>query len=124
MYNHWLFLLYWLGNALIIWLSAWLFPESYVLGTWKFTAIEGAIYSGFWLTFVVWIFWDFALAKGLKISQFINFFWFWLANTIGIWLVSHLNHFTGIGIRAYYLAIVLGLFTYTGQRWVKKVVFK
>jgi len=124
MYNHWLFFSYWLVNAIIIWLTGWLFPESFVLGTWKFTFLEAAIYSGFWVTFLVWIFWDFMLAKKLKFNQLLNFGWFWLANTIGIWLTARGSEYTGLGIRAYYMAIVLGLFTYSGQRLVKKMVLK
>jgi len=76
------------------------------------------------VTFFVWIFWDFMLAKKLKFSQFLNFFWFWLANVMGIWLTARGSYFTGLGIRAYYMAIALGLFTNYGQRLARKLVLK
>jgi hypothetical protein len=47
-----------------------------------------------------------------------------LANAIGIWLAAHASYYTGLGIKIYYMAIVLGLFTYYGQRLAKKLVLK
>lgn len=120
MYNHWLFFTYWLVNSLVIWFVGAIFPQDLVLGTWRFTAAEAAIYSGFWVTFVVWIFWDFLLARRYKFSRLLNFFWFWLANTLGIWLMAHINHYSGLGISAYYWAIVLGLVVNLAQSRVRK----
>ena len=85
MYEHLLFLLYWFLNSLVLYLLGLLFPASVVLGTWRLTMVEAAIYAGFWLTFFVW--------------------------TIGIWLVARYAAYTGLGIASFWWAFALGAVT-------------
>jgi hypothetical protein len=101
-----------------------LFPENFVLGTWKLTGLESSLYSGFWVTFVVWIFWDLLLAKDIKLGSTKSFFWFWLANTVGIWITAHMSKFTGFGISNFYLAIILGLLVNILQRLIRRFIIK
>ncbi len=124
MYNHLLYFSYWFVNSFLISFFHFLFPENFVLGTWKLTGLESSLYSGFWITFVVWIFWDLLLAKNIKLGSTKSFFWFWLANTVGIWITAHMSHFTGFGISTFYLAIILGFFTNLLQRLVRRLVTK
>ena len=124
MYNHLLYFSYWLVNSFAISLFNYLFPNNFVLGNWKLTALEASLYSGFWLTFVVWIFWDFLMAKKYELGKFKSFIWFWLANTIGVWIVAHMSGFTGFGIESFYLSFILGFFANILQRLIRKVVTK
>lgn len=123
MYNHWLFFSYWLTNILVLLLGRWLFSADLVLGNWRFTPVEAAFYSGFWITFVVWIFWDFLLARALKFNSVTNFFWFFLANVIGVWMTAHINYYTGLGISSWVMAPVAGLLANLGQRLVRRWLF-
>lgn len=124
MYNHLLYLLYWLVNSFTLSLFYYVFPEDFVLGTWKLTAVEASIYSGFWITFIVWIFWDYAMAKEWKSRGLNTILWFWLANSVGIWITARFSNFTGFGISYYYLALILGFFTTLFQRIILKIVTK
>lgn len=123
MYNHLLYFSYWFINSFFLSFFHYLLPENFALGTWKLTGLEASIYSGFWITFVIWIFWDLILAKDIKLGGTKSFFWFWLANTIGIWITAHMGQFTGFGISSLYLAIILGLVINMCQRLVRKFIF-
>lgn len=124
MYNHLLYFSYWFVNSFFLSLFHYLFPENFVLGTWKLTGLEASIYSGFWITFVVWIFWDLILAKDIKLGSTKSFLWFLLANTVGIWITAHMSNFTGFGISSFYLAIILGLLVNIFQRLMRKFIIK
>ena len=124
MYNHLLYFSYWVVNSFTISLFNFLLPENFVLGTWKLTSFEASIYSGFWLTFVVWIFWDYMMAKKYEWGKFKSFIWFWLANIFGVWITARLGNFTGFGIDSLFTAIILGFFANIFQRVIRKVVTK
>lgn len=111
MYNHVLYLTYWFINAIIFYILSSLYPSNIVLGTWKFTAVEAAIYSSFWLTVVVWTAWDFIYSRQNKIALeggLITNLYFWAINAMGVWLVARFPGFTGLGISSWPWALVLG----------------
>ena len=123
MYNHILFISYWVVNSFLLYLASRVLPESYALGTWKFTQFEAAIYAGFWLTFFVWSMWDFILTKGLKLTDGLStILYFWGVNSLGIWLVARFSQITGFGISAFYWALYLGLVTDLVQRIARNIV--
>jgi hypothetical protein len=124
MYNHLLYFSYWIVNSFVISFFHYLYPNDFVLGTVKFTPLDASIYSGFWLTFVVWTFWDYIMAKEIKFGGIKTGLWFWMANVIGIWVTARLSNFTGFGISYFYLAIILGFFTNLLQRLIRKFVTK
>ena len=94
-----------------------------VLGNWRFGPIESAIYAGFWVTFFVWVLWDFALAKGIKFdSGMVTLGYFWSANIFAFWVVARFSEYTGLGITSYLWAITIALFTYVLQRLTWRLV--
>lgn len=119
MYNHLLYFCYWFVNSFVISLLYYLNPLEYSLGNWKFTALEASIYSGFWITFVVWIFWDYLMAKDIKIEGIKNWLWFWFANIIGIWITARMTNFTGLSIENLFAVIILALFTNLLQKTIR-----
>lgn len=111
MYNHILYLSYWLINTLLLYILYSIFPENIVLGTWKFTSLEAAIYSSFWVTFVVWTAWDFIYSRQSKFvleGGLITNLYFWAINTMGVWIVARFPGFTGMGISSFAWAFVIG----------------
>ena len=109
MYEHLPFLLYWLLNSVALYLLGLLFPASVVLGTWRLTFIEAAIYAGFWLTFFVWTIWEYVLFRKVKLETFsLRFLFFFVVNSLGIWLVSRYAGYSGLGITSYWWAFALG----------------
>lgn len=123
MYNHILYFLYWLINFSVLYLFGRIFPESIVLGNYRFNPLESAVYAGFWATFFVWIFWDFAIAKGLKFdTRLVTWGYFWLANSFAVWLVARFSHIAGFGIVSYLWAFAIGLAVFILQRIAWKVV--
>jgi hypothetical protein len=125
MYNHILYLLFWIINTAVIYAASQLYPEGIVIGTWKYSQIEAAFYSGFWLTFIIWVTWDFAIARNIKLtSTFNSFAYFFIANVVGIWLITRFPNITGIGIPHYTWAIMLGLVTVIVQRFSWELLVK
>ncbi|OGM57401.1 hypothetical protein A3E46_02165 [Candidatus Woesebacteria bacterium RIFCSPHIGHO2_12_FULL_46_16] len=112
MYEHLLFLLYWFLNSLVLYLLGLLFPASVVLGTWRLTMVEAAIYAGFWLTFFVWTMWEYVLFRKVKLEPFtLRFIFFFVVNALGIWLVARYAAYTGLGIASFWWAFALGAVT-------------
>lgn len=123
MYNHLLFLLYWLINIIVIYTLSLIFPSSIILGNHRLIAFEASVYSGFWLTFFVWTMWDFVVFRGVKLEPApLGFIYFLTVNVLGIWIVSRYSQYTGIGITSYAWAIVIGLVANTFQRLVWKML--
>jgi len=125
MYNHILYLFYWIVSFTVFYLTHWIFPEDFVLGNWKFSDLEAAIYSSFWLVVFVWVVWDFLISRGVKLKDNLGtWLYFWAVNAVGIWLVAKLSRILGLGIRGYLWAIGVAFFVNLAQRIVWKFVTK
>jgi len=109
MYDHILFLLYWLLNSLLLSLLGFIFPSSVVLGNFRLLPFEASIYAGFWLTFFVWTMWDYVSIRKVKLESFpLRFLFFFFVNSLGIWIISRYAKYTGLGIASFWWAFLLG----------------
>ncbi len=125
MYNHILYLLYWTLNSLIIYLFGSLFPDFVVLGNYRFTGVESAIYAGFWVTVFFWAMWDFLLVKGVVMSKLTGAFWvFFSMNFVSVWLVSRFSHIAGMGLTSFLWAFLIAFISNLAQKAVWKLVTK
>jgi hypothetical protein len=123
MYNHVLYFYYWVANSLVLLLLHWFFPQDIVLGNWRFVPAEAAIYAGFWLTFWVWLFWDFALGRKFPLrAPVFHLIYFWLVNSFSIWLVGRLANYSGLGLSSFVWALAVGLVAHYLQQWVRRWV--
>lgn len=123
MYNHLLYFCYWLINAAVLYVFALLFQGNVVLGNWRFSPVESAIYAGFWVTFFIWVLWDFAIAKGVKFdSSAVTLGYFWIGNAFSLWIVARFSQYAGLGVSSYFWVLVVGLVAYILQRLVRRMV--
>ncbi len=107
MYNHLLYLLYWVVNALMFLVLSWFFPDIVGLGGNKFIPVEAAIYSGFWLTFVVWTMWDLVISRQVKLEpEGLAFGYFLIVNVLGVWLVTYAVKYTGLQVAGWWVWVV------------------
>lgn len=127
MYNHLLYLTYWLINSVVLLVINSLIPgNSIILGDGRFNAIESSIYTGFWLTFLIWLWWDFAIAKKIKLENKMFMLGFFLCvNSISIFMISRFPYLTGFVLKNYAWAIGIGFIATLLQRvgW-RLIVFK
>jgi hypothetical protein len=120
LYNHTLYFLYWLVNFVVLFFLHLLFPESVVLGNWRFSALEAAIYASFWQTFFIWVIWDYLIARGTNLKSGVSvWFYFWAVNTVGIWIIARVPHFLGMGIPGWYWAFLIGILS----NWLQRIVW-
>jgi len=109
MYEHILFLLYWLLNSLALYLLGLIFPSSVVLGNFRLLPIEASIYAGFWLTFFVWTMGDYVSIGKVTLEPFaLRFIFFFFVNSLGIWIISRYANYAGLGIASFWWALLLG----------------
>lgn len=95
-----------------------------MLGNFRFSPIEAAIYSGFWMTFILWVFWDFAIAKKILDKTSTRFTFFFGANLFALWAVTKFSYFTGFGQIDLLQMLIAGvLFTFL-QRVVRSIIVK
>jgi hypothetical protein len=105
--NRLLYIFFW---PLLLFLAASIFTIDVVLGTYRFSTFEAAVYSGFWITFLAWVVWDFIKARGISLNnKVLAVVVLWLANSAAIWIVARFAHMTGLGISSYRWALLLGL---------------
>jgi len=120
LYNHILYFSYWLINAVVLFVLNLIFPENVVLGNWRFSAIEAAIYASFWQTFFIWVIWDYLLARGTTLKSGVSVWFYFLAvNTVGIWIIARLPHFLGLGIASWLWALVIGILA----NWLQRIAW-
>lgn len=123
MYNHQLYLLYWTVNSVVLYFAAMFFPIALSLGGGRFVPIEAAIYSGFWMTFVVWIMWDFMIAKRVNLEpEYVGFIFFLLINIVGVWTVARFTHYSGIQITNFAWVCILAVCANILQRIVRSIL--
>ncbi len=121
MYNHLLYLAYWTVNAIVLFLAGILVP-GVKLGDGRFSSFEAAIYGGFWVTFCVWIWWDFAIARKFQFSQAVKFVVFFIVNSISILIISKFHFLTGFVLTNYIWALAIGIFATILQRMAWGIV--
>ena len=118
MYNHLMYFAYWVINSFVLYLATWVLPEkSVTLGNWRFSSIESSIYAGFWITFLIWVCWDFAMAKKFNLrNKIVSFFFFLFVNAISIWVVSRFSNITGFEVINYQWILAIGFVATIFQR--------
>lgn len=118
MYNHILFLSYWVVNLLSIYILGEVFAIKEIqLGSYRFNSIEASIYSGFCLTFLVWVWWDFALARRFDLNnKFTKFGFFFFVNMFSIWALSTFNNISGIRVENMLWILIMALIMTTFQK--------
>ena len=123
MYNHWLYLTYWLVSAAVLLLAS-IMPEVKVaLGNWRFNSIEASIYSGFWLTFLYWVWWDFAMHRGMNYdNKIISFLVYLVVNSAAVWIVSVFHYIFGFQLLDYSWALAIGFVLTIAQSVVWRIV--
>lgn len=113
MENRLLYIFFW---PLLLFLAASVFTIDVVLGTYRFSTLEAAVYSGFWVTFLAWVVWDFVKARGISLNnRIVTVAILWLANSAAVWIVARFAHITGLGISSYRWALLLGLIVALAQ---------
>jgi hypothetical protein len=101
----------------VLYVFGLVFPANVILGNWRFNPIEAAIYAGFWVTFFIWVLWDFAMAKGIRFdSATVILGYFWSVNIFAFWIISRFSQYAGFGITNYLWAFAIGLGAYIVQR--------
>lgn len=110
MYNHLMYFAYWVINSFVLYAASWLIPDKNVtLGNWRFNSIESALYAGFWMTFLIWVAWDFAMARKFSLNKKIVAFLFFLCiNFMSIWVVSRFSSITGFELKNYLWGVAIG----------------
>ena len=115
------FLIVWAVNSGIIFLANSYYPDSFVLGNAVMTPTMAGILTGFFLT----LFTRFTKTFSRKFSgnRFRMFGYYFLANSVGIWIIARVSVVTGFGIPAFYWAFYLGVVA-TFAQWLVRQVFK
>ena len=98
-------------NFLVLYLFSVIFPNNIVFGNDVLSSIFAAIWTAFILTFLSWI------AKPILSRIRINLtgvrnkiIFYFIVNTVLIWILARFPSFTGFGISRFSWAIILGLF--------------
>ena len=117
-----LFIGFWLINAILFWIIGLIAPGGVVLGNQHVSAIQASLFAGFLLSTVNILT---EPAAGLVKFKPQPGQWRWLfvaVNTISIWVVTRLALIVGVGINAFWWAVILGVILTFGQWMIWKLV--
>lgn len=118
------FVSFWLLNSLLLYLAAMFLPQYFELGTATVPETKAIFWSGLLLTTIVWLSKPVADGLGLKLEGNTKMFlYYWLVNSSAIWILARVAEYSGLGISAFYWAIVFGVFANLGQ-WIIWQVLK
>lgn len=119
------FLSLWVTNSLFFYLAFLIWPTSVVLGNDIRSPIVAAMLNGFLLTFLTML-----VPLVMKIVKIktkkegeLAFIYF-IFNVIGIWVLARLATFTGFGITAFWVALILAAFVNLLQWAIMKTTVK
>jgi len=127
MYNHLLYFAFWVANTFALIFGSLLMPGQIYLGSWRFNLFESAIYTAFWLTFLFWIWWDFSVSRNFKLRKGSTLVYFWLVNSVSLWLVSRFSAFTGFSLSPDGVLVTIffwGAVMVTAQAFCWKLIIK
>ena len=125
MSDHFSYLISWLVTSLLLYLANVIFPDTVVLGNYKFSAGEGAAYAGFWITFLVWLIHDMVVVKGLNPESKLGSWVFAIiVGAAAIWMSARFAPFTGFGIANYRWALLLGVFIGLGTLRIRSFIIR
>ena len=125
MYNHLLYIAFWAINTLILILGSAFAGEYVRLGNSRFTNIEAGVYAGFWITFIVWAFWDFSMGRRYNLQKkYRSFIFFFLVNIFAFWAASKFEHWIGYKLLDFSWVFVLSFIATFSQRIIKKAMTK
>lgn len=119
-----LFIGFWLTNAILFWIIGLIAPGGVVLGNQHVSAIQAGLFAGFLLSTV-----NILTEPAIELAKFKpqQGQWRWLfvaVNTISIWVITRLALIVGVGINAFWWAVILGVILTFGQWMVWKLVAK
>lgn len=125
MYNHLLYVSFWATNTLIL-IFAGIFANDYLaLGNSRFNNIESGVYAGFWITFIIWVFWDFSISRRYNLEKkYRSFIFFFMVNLFAFWAVSMFERFIGFKMMDYYWFLILAFIATFFQRAIKRIIVK
>ena len=125
MYNHLLYIAFWATNTLILILASSLVGQYLTLGNSRFNNIEAGIYAGFWITFIIWAFWDFSMGRRYNLQKkYRSFIFFFLVNFFAFWAVSNFDKWVGYSQKDLSWVVVLAVIATFFQRIIKKGLTK
>lgn len=118
------FVLVWLANSLLIYLAATVYPSNFALGTAFVPTGIAPLAAGLVLTLICKVGKGLVKSLGVELKgRYSKFLYYWLVNSIGIWVVARFSTYTGLGISAYYWAVGLG-FVASILQWLLRQAFK
>ncbi len=125
MYNHLLYIFFWATNTLILIIASTVAPEHLTLGNARFNNVESGIYAGFWITFIIWAFWDFSMGRRYNLSRkYRSFIFFFLVNFFAFWGVSNFENWVGFSQQDLNWVIIVAIVATLLQRVIKKSTTK
>lgn len=114
----------WALNSALIIAAATYYSSSYVLGNAIIPPVTAGIFTGFLLTVFDRLpqplFTKFEIKTKGRLVMFI---FYWLVNSVGIWIIARLSFLSGFGIVSFFWAFTLGFIVCLGQ-WALRQLFK
>ncbi len=117
------FVVIWLTNTLLLYVASTLYPLNYVLGNYRFSALQAAFLSGFAWTLFTWIVKPLVTKFNVKISGFwMNSGFYIAANFVALWVTARMAPVVGFGVSSFTYVLALVLIAEVAQVLVWSVV--
>ena len=110
------FLSFWIVNSLLLWIVSQIAPQGVVLGNQHILSPWASLFAGFILSAI-----DSMVEPTLamtKIKPMTDYHWaltFFAANSVALWIITRFALIIGVGVAAFWWAVILGIVVTLGQ---------
>ncbi len=103
------FIVLWIIDSVLIYLSRLIYPHYFVLGGMYMSAWGAIITAGFTWTLLVWLIKPFVYLFAKLKGRLLMFGFYFLANFVALWLTARLSPITGFGVTRFTWLVILAI---------------
>lgn len=103
-----MFVLYWVHNGILLYLANQIFPDKFVLGTYKLSLFAAVVLSSLFVTALLEVL-SYLAKKRFKLGKLNLFLYFLVGNFAAFWIAARMSSYLGFGVVKFTWVLGLGL---------------
>jgi uncharacterized membrane protein YvlD (DUF360 family) len=114
------FVIFWIVNSFLLYLSTLAFPGNLILGTYRHSVLEAAVLSGFLWALLLWLSKPISIRLKIKGELKKSLFFFGI-NFVSLWLIARFAPYSGFGVASFIYLLGLAAVAevmHAGIHWI------
>ncbi len=104
------FVLFWIADAVMLFLAGTLFASYFTLGNWRFSTVLAAVVSGLIWTALIYVAGPIAEKFNFKMKSAVQtIVFYWVVNFAALWITARLAGYLGFGTPRFVWLLILAI---------------